>query len=91
MAVYSLVRFCQTPKCLARQVTCWESSGRPEVTPPMARACSPEWMLASEMDLDAAGEVEAAFDGCVDDGGFFETDHRGWPLLCKSKCVAGLI
>jgi hypothetical protein len=38
--------------------------------------------VGDEMDLDAAGEVEAAFDGGVDDGDFFQPDHRRRCLSC---------
>ena len=38
--------------------------------------------VCDEMDLDAAGEVEASFDGCIDDGDFFEPDHRRRDLSC---------
>jgi hypothetical protein len=34
------------------------------------------------MDLDAAGEVEATLYRRVDDGDFFETDHRRRCLSC---------
>jgi hypothetical protein len=35
------------------------------------------------MNLDVAGEIEAALDGCVDDGDLFEVDHR----VGASSCV----
>jgi hypothetical protein len=38
--------------------------------------------VGDEMDFDAAGEIEAPFDGCVDDGDLFEADHRRWDLSC---------
>src|ERR1700733_4233355 len=45
MTVISLVRFCEMPKCLARQVTRWWRSMMPEVTPDLATACSPKCMF----------------------------------------------
>jgi hypothetical protein len=34
------------------------------------------------MDFDAAGEIEASFDGRFDDGDFFQSDHRKRNLSC---------
>jgi hypothetical protein len=38
--------------------------------------------VGDEMDFDAAGEIEASLDGCVDDGDLFEADHLRWDLSC---------
>ena len=35
----------------------------------------PEMSIACEVDFDGTGEVEAAGDGCGDEGGLFEGDH----------------
>jgi hypothetical protein len=34
------------------------------------------------MDFYAAGEIEASFDGCVDDGDLLQTDHREGTASC---------
>lgn len=38
--------------------------------------------VCDEMDLDAAGEIEASFDRCVDDVDLFQMDHREGTASC---------
>jgi hypothetical protein len=43
------------------------------------------------MDFYAAGEIEASFDGCFDDGDLFQVDHRVRASSYVRVNVAGLI
>jgi quercetin dioxygenase-like cupin family protein len=47
--------------------------------------------VCNQMDFNAAGEVEAAFDGCFDNGDFLQVDHRLRASSCVRVNVAGLI
>ena len=47
--------------------------------------------VCHQMDFHAAGEVEASFDGCVDDRDFFQVDHRARASSYVRVNVAGLI